>query len=52
MWSAAAAAAAAGWALRGTWDVLVLAVYGAVYLGAASALQVSEGVFGMASLLC
>jgi hypothetical protein len=45
LWSAAAVAAAAGWALRGTWDLLVLAVFGAVYLGATSALQVTEGVF-------
>jgi putative peptidoglycan lipid II flippase len=45
LWSAAVVAAAAGWALRGTWDLLVLAVFGAVYLGATSALQVTEGVF-------
>ena len=45
LWIAAGLAAAAGWALRGTWDIVVLAAFGLVYLGATSALQVTEGVF-------
>jgi hypothetical protein len=45
LWASAVAAAGAAWLLRGTWDLLVIAAFGAVYLAAASALQVSEGVF-------
>jgi putative peptidoglycan lipid II flippase len=45
LWASALIAAAAAWAVRGLPNLLILAVYGVVYLGVTLALQVSEGVF-------
>ena len=45
LWGSAAIAAAAAWGTRSLPPLVTVAIYGLVYFGAASAFQVSEGVF-------
>jgi len=47
LWGSAALAAAVAWAARSLPDLAILAIYGLVYVGATSALQVSEGVLDL-----
>src|SRR5206468_594371 len=52
LWGSAAISAAVAWAARSLPHLLILAIYGLIYLGATSALQVSEGILDLLLRLC